>query len=139
MWNSGYAFKPFRVVPTSREFPFSRRSGNDVVPSNLASSWTPNGSETLIGGTLQGRRQFDVRGASRVCKKKMWKLALEVAVVAGVPAVEGCLRVGKYGDVKSGELLEGRRKVKKEVREVLGGWVRNEGGEGFGGEGAEPC
>jgi len=102
------------------------------VASNLASSWTKHGSETCIGGTLQGRKQFDVRGASRVCKRRKWKLALEVACVAGVPAVERLLREVKYGDVKGGELLEQRRSVKRDVREVLGGWVRNEGGEGFG-------
>ncbi|TVY51114.1 tRNA-specific adenosine deaminase 1 [Lachnellula cervina] len=135
-WAGGYAFNPFRVLSTEMEFPFSRRSAADVVPSSIASSWTPNGSETLIGGTLQGRKQFDVRGASRVCKRRMWKLALEVAVVACVPAVERCLRVEKYGDVKESVLLD-RRTVKGDVRAVLGGWVRNGGGEGFGVEGVE--
>lgn len=135
-WAGGYAFNPFRVLSTEREFPFSRRSAADVVPSSIASSWTPNGSETLIGGTLQGRKQFDVRGASRVCKRRMWKLALEVAVVACVPAVERCLRVEKYGDVKEPVLLN-RRTVKGDVRAVLGGWVRNGGGEEFGVEGVE--
>jgi tRNA-specific adenosine deaminase 1 len=136
-WQGGYAFKPFRILGTSKEFPFSRRSAKNVVPSNLASSWTRNSSETLIGGTLQGRKQFDVRGASRVCKKRMWSLALEVAVVAGVPAIERCLRVGRYGDVKDWGLLEERRGVKGDVRVVLGGWVGNEGGEGFGVEGVD--
>ncbi|TVY36809.1 tRNA-specific adenosine deaminase [Lachnellula occidentalis] len=136
-WVGGYSFQPFRVLSTDSEFAFSRRSAEDAVPSNLASSWTPNGSETLIGGTLQGRRQFDVRGASRVCKRRMWKLALEVAVAAGVPAVERCLRMEKYGNLKGDALLDRRRVVKGDVRGVLGGWVRNEGGEGFGVEGVE--
>lgn len=96
----------------------------------------PNSTETLIGGTLQGRKQFDVRGASKVCKRRMWKLALEVAVVAGMPDVERCLRM-KYGDLKEAGLLDGRNQVKGDVRGVLGGWVRNEGGGVFGVEGVE--
>jgi len=78
-----------------------------------------------------------VRGASKVCKRRMWKLALEVAVAAGMPAVERCLRIEKYGDLKEARLLDGRNKVKGGVREVLGGWVRNEGGGVFGVEGVE--
>ncbi len=118
------------------------------MPSNIAASWIadltigPNekkgSSENLIGGVLQGRKQYDPRGASRVCKRRMWKLALEVAGLAAVPAVETCLRVGKYGVVKQSGLLSERRRVKSEVRDgALKGWVRNEGGEGFGFDGLE--
>lgn len=128
-----------KVLGTEREFDFSRRSGNgnDLVPSNLASHWTPHGSETLIGGTLQGRKQFNVKGASKVCRKRMWALALQVAVAAGAPALESVLKKEKYEDVKGARVLEGRRKVKQDVRAVLGGWVRNEGGEEFGVEGVD--
>ncbi|TVY25543.1 tRNA-specific adenosine deaminase [Lachnellula hyalina] len=136
-WEGGYSFKHFRILSTEKEFAFSRRSAKDVVPSNIASSWMPNSTETLIGGTLQGRKQFDVRGASKVCKRRMWKLALEVAVVAGMPDVERCLRMKKYGDFKEAGLLDGRNQVKGDVRGVLGGWVRNEGGGVFGVEGVE--
>ncbi|CAG8962485.1 hypothetical protein HYFRA_00014220 [Hymenoscyphus fraxineus] len=121
-WGGGYTFTPFRVLSTEREFEHSRRSGKggEKVASNLASSWTRYGSETVIGGTLQGRKQGDVRGASRVCKRRMWRVALEVAVRAGVPLVEGVLRQRRYGDVKGGMLLEGRRRVKGDVRGVMG-------------------
>lgn len=102
------------------------------MPSNLASASTPAFEETLIGGTLQGRRQFDVRGASRVCKRRQWRLAVEIAGMVGVLGVERCLRVPSYREVKEGVLLEGRRRVKGEVRGVaLKGWVRKEGGEEF--------
>jgi tRNA-specific adenosine deaminase 1 len=43
-----------------------------------------------------------------------------------------------YRDVKSGSLLEARRRVKEDVRkEALKGWVKNEGGEEWGVEGVE--
>lgn len=84
---------------------------------------------------MQGRKQFDVRGASRVCKRRMWKLALQVAVGVGVPPIESVLKGNRYEDVKWGKLFERRRKVKRDVRGVLGGWVRNEGGEAFAVEG----
>lgn len=136
-WGNGYSFRPFRVLGTKCEFEFSRRQGGEVVPSNISSSWTKYGSETVIGGTLQGRKQFDVRGASKVCKRRMWRVALEVTVKSGVPMIESYLRKGRYADVKGGELLEGRRKVKEDVRGIMGGWIRNEGGEEFGVEGVE--
>ncbi|RDL41020.1 Adenosine-deaminase-containing protein [Venustampulla echinocandica] len=138
-WEGGYAFKPFRVISTEKEFEYSRRQTGvkELVSSNISSSWTHHGSETIIGGTLQGRKQFDIKGASRVCKRRMWKLALDVSVLASVPALERLLRVERYADVKGGGLLEGRRRVKEDVRGVLTGWMRNEGGEGFGIEGVE--
>jgi tRNA-specific adenosine deaminase 1 len=53
--------------------------------------------------------------------------------MVSVPAIERCLRVEIYRDVKRGSLLEGRRRVKEDVREAaLKGWVRNEGGEDWG-------
>lgn len=140
-WGGGYSFRPFRVLGTGLEFEYSRRqpsiSGEKIQPSNIASSWTKYGSETVIGGTLQGRKQFDIRGASRVCKRRMWRLALEVAIKSSVPLLESYLRKEMYSDIKHGSLLAGRRKLKNDVRGVMGGWVRNEGGEEFGIEGVE--
>lgn len=145
-WDGGYAFCPFRMLSTSKEFSFSRRSGGKPVPSNISTSWTPNGSETMIGGTLQGRKQFNIRGAAKVCKRRMWRLALQAALAADKsdianylsPKMEGDLSVqGTYRDIKGSRLLEDRRKVKRDARDVLAGWVRNEGGDGFGFEGVE--
>lgn len=140
-WEGGYRFQGFRIRGTGREFEFSRRAqaegregteGLEFVPSNLAAAWTPYGDESLIGGVLQGRKQFDARGASMLCRKRMWELASEVAGLVDVLAVSQVLRLGSYELVKSSGLLEGRRKVKEEVKErALKGWVRNEGDDGF--------
>jgi tRNA-specific adenosine deaminase 1 len=136
-WESGYAFHPFAIGTTEREFRFSRRGpdegrglGPKLVPSNLAVAWTPHGEETLIGGVLQGRKQFDPRGASMLCRKRMWRLAAEVAAILAIPALKEALSVENYGLVKGIGLLEARRRIKEEVRgEALMGWVGNEGDE----------
>lgn len=86
---------------------------------------------------MQGRKQFSIKGASRVCKRRSWRLALDVARVLGEKRLEIALDVKSYGEVKGGELVGGRRSVKDSVREVLGGWVKNEGGEEFGVEGVD--
>jgi tRNA-specific adenosine deaminase 1 len=131
-WSGGYSFHPFSIKTTTVEFHFSRRAPGKLVPSNLAAVWTPYVEESLIGGVLQGRKQFDPRGASALCRRSMWRLAAEVAaLVSTVPALSGDLSVGSYGLVKNDRLLEERRKVKKEVKEVLKGWNDNGGDEGW--------
>lgn len=137
-WTSGYNFRPFKVITTGQEFAHSRRqdlkAGEKIIPSNISSFSTPRTTlaETLIGGTLQGRKQFSVKGASLTGKRSTWTLALEIAALMAVPTLELCLRVGNYSAAKESRLLEGRRRVKEDVRDILGGWVRNEGGEDFG-------
>lgn len=134
-WGGGYAFQPFTVSTTSLEFRYSRRAplspAEKLVPSNSAASWTANGKEeTLIGGVLQGRKQFDVKGASRMCKRRMWRLAMEVAGFVGASVVERMLSGRLYKDVKEAEILGIRRKVKEDTRRLaLEGWVRNRGDE----------
>lgn len=129
---------------------YSRRAGGSAtgligksevkyVSSNLAASWTVNGrEETIIGGVLQGRKQFDPRGASRMCKRRMWKLAMEVA---GLVTMEGRVKMElgleRYMDVKEGAALSWRRRVKEDAKgTALKGWVRN-GGEDFQIDGAD--
>ncbi|KXX79269.1 tRNA-specific adenosine deaminase 1 [Madurella mycetomatis] len=127
---TGYAFVPFRVEITALEFEFSRRaivgggSGNEkqikVTASNLAVAWARDGAvqEGLIGGVLQGRRGFDIRGASLTSRRKMWESAVKIAAALGN---------------ERGELLGARRKVKDEVRtKALKGWLRNTGDGEFG-------
>jgi tRNA-specific adenosine deaminase 1 len=135
-WEGGYKFSEFGVRGTGREFSFSRpgREGEEVefVPSNLATAWTPYGEESLIGGVLQGMKQFDPRGASMLCRKRMWELAADVASLLDVSAVSQALSLGSYEQFKSSDLLEGRRQVKEEVKETtLKGWVRNSGDDEF--------
>ncbi|KAH9873258.1 hypothetical protein J1614_005656 [Plenodomus biglobosus] len=135
-WTAGYKFHGFEVRSTTREFAWSRRSvgeGVTPVPCNLSAVWTPAVQETLIGGVMQGRRQGDARGASAISRKRVWGLAVRVAGVVGAKVVVEALGKKKYGEVKMGEALEARRRVKGDMQSWgLGGWVGNEGDEGFG-------
>jgi len=68
----------------------------------------------------------------------MWRLAIDVAALAAVPAVEKCLRLATYGEVKGTVYLEGRKRIKDGVREkALKPWVKNFGGEDFAVDGIE--
>ncbi|KAK4102972.1 hypothetical protein N658DRAFT_423017 [Parathielavia hyrcaniae] len=142
---TGYEFVPFRVEVTGLEFEFSRRGicgsagdgGGDiikVVASNLAVAWTADGEvdEGLIGGVLQGRKAFDLRGASLTSRRRMWAAAVEVAGLLGDEGMAKELEKGTYDGLKEGELLAARTRIKEEVRtEVLKGWLRNCGDGGF--------
>ncbi|KAG4442068.1 hypothetical protein IFR05_002462 [Cadophora sp. M221] len=143
-WEGGYSFVPFGILTTDKKFVSSRLQslgvGEKIVPSNIATSWMPNHTETLIGGSLQGRKQFSLRGASRVCKRRNWKLALEIAKTASVlvPKIEEALDVNTYTSVKQTRSLSERRKVKADVRaSALKGWIRNEGDEDWALEGVD--
>ncbi|KAJ4330928.1 hypothetical protein N0V95_009977 [Ascochyta clinopodiicola] len=134
-WHGGYKWQPFNVLPTQREFTWSRRSiaaTEKAVASNLSAAWTPAWQETLIGGVLQGRKQLDPRGASSICRRRAWGLALQIAGLAGVPAVLDVLKQSTYADVKGNAVLTSRRNVKKDTQEKgLGGWVKNTGDSSF--------
>ncbi|KAL2874212.1 hypothetical protein SGCOL_010580 [Colletotrichum sp. CLE4] len=149
-WKGGYRFSPFEVRSTTRGFEFSKRSvrervgADKIAASNLAAVWTLNGrvDEGTMGGVLQGRKAFDIRGASLVSRRRIWELAAAVADrLAGEELddeyeVEGLLRraldVDTYGEVKGGEMLAYRREVKEAVRRAaLAGWVVNIGDEKF--------
>lgn len=136
---SGYAFRPFEVRSTSREFRYSRRSvmgSQKSISCNLSAVWTPRFEESLIGGVLQGRKQMDPRGASLLSKRRMWGAVVQtlalMGAMGGSKVVDGLMEMGKYRDVKEIRALEDRRKVKRDVRGVLKGWVRNEGDDRFG-------
>jgi len=104
------------------------------VASNLAVAWTAGGEveEGLIGGVLQGRKGFDVKGASLTSRRSMWAAAVAVAGMLGDEVISQGLRAESYDGVKGGELLEARRRVKEEVRrEALKGWLRNTGDGDF--------
>lgn len=118
--DGGYAFRPFLVETTEVEFAFSRRAGGKLS-SNLAVAMVRGwGCEALIGGVLQGRKQFAGPAAgSGVCKARLWERTAEMAPAA---------RVQRYGELK--EMAWERGVVKEEVRRVLGGWFRC-GGDDF--------
>lgn len=101
-------------------------------PSNLSAVWTPSWQETLIGGALQGRKQFDPRGASAICRRSVWRAAAQIAGIIGIPSLIEGLNRESYREVKEGEMLSVRRAVKSEVkREALRGWVKNSGDDAF--------
>lgn len=138
-WKGGYRFSPFEVRTTAREFAFSKRSvkarAEKIAASNLAAAWTPSGvDEGTMGGVLQGRKAFDVKGASLVSRRRMWELALAIAggLGEGGAALRGALEVDTYALLKEGQLLADRREAKDDARrEALAGWAVNAGDDDF--------
>ncbi|KAH0290001.1 adenosine-deaminase domain-containing protein, partial [Aureobasidium sp. EXF-3399] len=127
-----FAFRPFTIRPTTREFAFSRRiadpSTTSIVPSNISSLTYGPKQETLINGSLQGRKQGDPRGASAVSRRSMWALALRTAALLAQPALIAALDVKSYADVKRSKLLADREAAKHTARDTsLRGWKRNVG------------
>ncbi|KAK4168635.1 putative tRNA-specific adenosine deaminase [Cladorrhinum sp. PSN259] len=147
-WDSctGYKVVPFAVETTSCDFNFSKRTvaarSEKTAASNLAVAWTADGKveEGLIGGVLQGRKAFTLKGASAVSRRSMWALTKDVAQKLGDEKLLEVLSAETYDQVKEGRLLEGRRKVKDDVRgEALKGWLRNTGDGTFSlSRGAQP-
>ena len=134
-WQGGYCFHPFEIRTTKREFAWSRRSmesSEKVIATNLSAVWTPSWQETLIGGVLQGKKQLDPRGASAVCRRNMWKTALQVAAAVGITKLVEVLGKSKYKEIKESQAFEQRKKVKDDMRrDGLKGWVRNVGADEF--------
>lgn len=134
-WQGGYSWHPFAVTPTQREFRWSRRhvaAHEKAVASNLSAVWTPAWQESLIGGVLQGRRQADPRGASRICRRSVWSLAVRIAGLVGAPAVLQALAHPTYARVKQHNALVARRLVKADMQHRgLNGWVQNTGDSAF--------
>ncbi|KAG9676416.1 adenosine-deaminase domain-containing protein, partial [Aureobasidium melanogenum] len=127
-----FAFRPFAVRPTTREFSFSRRivdpSTTSIAPSNISSLTYGPKQETLINGTLQGRKQGDPRGASAVSRRSMWALAIKVATSLAQPALVAALSAKSYADVKADQMLSDREAAKQTAKDLsLQGWRRNNG------------
>ncbi|OQO00800.1 hypothetical protein B0A48_13487 [Cryoendolithus antarcticus] len=124
----GMRYRPFGVEATSRNFEYAAPD-EGAVGSNLSALWTPRKSEVLINGVLQGRKQFDPKGASCVSRREMWKLAHEVAEACGARELCEVLHENTYGGAK--RAMRGEREgVKDEVRrKALQGWRSNEGDE----------
>lgn len=89
--------------------------------------------EVLIGGTIQGYKQFLPRGASSLSRYRMWRGCVDVAQLLDDELLLKSLEAPSYRDVKSGDLLEARRYVKNLVKVlVLIQWTTNSGDEQFG-------
>lgn len=141
----GHSFQDFNMMTTGREFAYSRRDADGsallsdaISPSNIAASWSPYFEETLIGGVLQGRKQNDPKGASVVCKKRMWELARDITRLLDLedspsdgPESEAVKGLKTYEDMKQSQLLQDRMAAKSNARQTLKGWVRNDGDERF--------
>lgn len=135
-WEGGYAFRGFEVRGTAREFSFSRRqvvSAGEVRGSNLAAMWTARRQEIIIGGSVQGNKQFSVRGASVISRARLGGAVLAVARGAGVAELQRLGKGATYAEVKNLDALAQRRRVKEDVKaEVLRNWVPNAGDDVFG-------
>jgi tRNA-specific adenosine deaminase 1 len=134
-WENGLAFRPFNIATTILEFEWSRRSGDSeytMLPSNVTTAYTPHFQETLIAGVLQGRKQFDPRGASALCRKSMWHAAKEVFTTLGILSISTATDASCYKDFKACQELGYRRRVKDVVcNTTLLGWARNKGDDSF--------
>ncbi|KAF2226144.1 adenosine deaminase/editase [Elsinoe ampelina] len=134
---SGYAYRPFRVSTTTRLFSFSRhnesKSGTARKPSNISCIHFGGTKEVLINGAIQGRKQGDPRGASKVSRRSMWILAKTVAERLRAPHIEIILGQQTYGLVKAHEHLHARREAKARLIEhVLPVWSRNSADSSWG-------
>jgi tRNA-specific adenosine deaminase 1 len=104
-----------------------------MVPSNVSAVYTTHFQETLVGGVLQGRKQFDPRGASALCRKSMWRAVTELSATLNLPWLVDVTRAATYKELKSCDVLEPRKRVKADVCDnTLKGWIRNDGDDGFG-------
>ncbi|EFY97072.1 adenosine-deaminase (editase) domain protein [Metarhizium robertsii] len=137
-WPGGYQFRPFTVETTDEEFELSRKTirerSESIAPSNIAAAWSATGvEETILGGVIQGRKPFDVKGASKMSRRQLWLAAREVSnSLNGYGGIKQLLSSKTYQDVKNGELLADRRHVKQHVRTTaLAGWIPNLGDSNF--------
>lgn len=125
-WQSGYRFSPFEVATTSKRFEYEKTEGS--VASNISSLCTPHRQETLINGVLQGRKQFDPKGASCVSRRGLCEAAKEVADAAG--DILDSFGMVTYDELKNCSRLNARSTVKQDVRrEALQTWKANKGDE----------
>ena len=129
-WRGGYAFHPFEIQTTTREFPFSRRkaSGPGIQPksSNKSALWTSRVQQVVVNGVLQGRKQTDIRGASVASRLNLGRTLAAIASTLTLSRFEQIASAKTYAEAKQSKLLEERRRVKQAVLdEALTGWIPN--------------
>ena len=125
-WGESYSFRPFGICSTELEFQFSRHAlqQQPVKPkaSSVAVVWTPFVQETLVNGVLQGWKQDDPRGASRVSRKRMLEMFRKVAATLRSDLPNPFTYLGH----KDCSGTDTRQRVKASVIEkALMGWARN--------------
>ena len=127
-WPPGYSFQPFTILTTKLRFSHSREaieSDWTTVPSAKSAVWTPHCKEVLVRGSLEGRAAGDPRGASMICRRKLWASADALYKALGLEHLVIESR-GSYKHLKRGSLYEARRCVKRDVMACLVGWLPNE-------------
>jgi tRNA-specific adenosine deaminase 1 len=127
-----YAFHPFEILPTSKQFQFCREIVCEPFkPSNKSAIWTPRFQEIVINGILQGRKRSDPAAPSRLSRRRMWKAACSVAQQLGL--INDHLKgLPTYGEFKTfGVVANARNQVKTSVIQILGNWLRNDGDDSF--------
>lgn len=124
-WGTGYSFRPFKILTTSKEFSYSKRRIPSPAslprPSNLATVWNPHGEEVSINGILQGRKQTDINCASMLSRVRL------VAMVRGILGNKLSDTVSTYTEFKQchPQLIQ-RADVKNQViKQALTAWIRN--------------
>lgn len=133
-WGDSYRFAPFKVATTKLDFHFSRTSvesrSDRISASNLAAAWTLSGlEETILNGVVQGRKAFDVKGASWLSRRGMWTKARALDAQLQAPVR---LQADAYRGIKALSTLGRRAAVKSDVRSrALSGWIQNEGDDDF--------
>ena len=128
-WSSDYSFRPFKITSTEFDFQYSRRASqrrSEVVKgSNTSAVWTPDFNEILVNGVLQGRKQHDPNGASRLSRRKMMEQVRDIADICSVFAPLAT-SLGSYRKVKDAQYLFDRRQVKADLTmEALRTWLPN--------------
>ena len=141
-WAGQYGFMPASIETTALDFEYSKRcvAGNSekISASSIAAAWSVSGvEETIVGGVIQGSKTTDVRGASRVSRRRVWESARElisqlVARQEGYDDLLAALHTDSYQQVKDSELLAERRQVVADAQvKALKGWVKNHGDSSF--------
>lgn len=78
--------------------------------------------ETLVNGRLQGWKKGDLRGASKMSRKKHWDSVVKVLALLSASFPE----VASYTGMKHSDMLVERTIVKAEaINEALKGWISN--------------
>ena len=130
-WPGGFAFRPFDVFTTERNFEYSRRTifsaSTETKGSNISALWNPHMQETVINGVKQGWKQGDERGASAVSRAKMVEDV--IPMLEGSEALKDCMSQSSsitYSDIKGSGLLKGYKWVKhSSIARAFHRWIQN--------------
>lgn len=132
----------------SSSFIRERHSIGDKVITRDHAKYSQQGEmviEALINGVKQGFRQDVLHPGkeSAVCRRRMWELGKEVANLLQTVDLgrinlmdqETAQKIGEtlgkktYDEAKRSDSRNERRRIKKQIKDTLGGWPPNQGDE----------